>query len=129
MSQIQHFRDFIFKDQQAFEKICSVTHDSQSFANEISRMKISRKASWLRKPWKLHPLKICTYCMCDLLSQSQSHMWNYWRVEYLVMCSKNAVGETFIWQFWVLYRKKPNHAYSLNGVHLIWQYLHDSPNC
>ena len=20
------------------------------------------------------------------------------------------------------------HAYSLNGVHLIWQYIHDSPN-
>ena len=23
---------------------------------------------------------------------------------------------------------KETHAYSLNGVHLIWQYLHDSPN-
>ena len=31
------------------------------FANEISRMKISRMASSLWKPQKLHPLKICTY--------------------------------------------------------------------
>ena len=23
---------------------------------------------------------------------------------------------------------KETHAYSLNGIHLIWQYLHDSPN-
>ena len=23
---------------------------------------------------------------------------------------------------------KEAHAYSLNGVHLIWQYLHDLPN-
>ena len=24
---------------------------------------------------------------------------------------------------------KETHAYSLNDVHLIWQYLHDLPNC
>ena len=24
---------------------------------------------------------------------------------------------------------KETHAYSLNGIHLIWQYLHDLPNC
>ena len=24
---------------------------------------------------------------------------------------------------------KETHAYSLNGLHLIWQYLHDLPNC
>ena len=44
MLQIQHFHDFIFKDHQALENLqisCSFlisdTHDSQSFANEISK--------------------------------------------------------------------------------------------
>ena len=23
--------------------------------------------------------------------------WNYWRVEHLAICSKNAVGKIFIW--------------------------------
>ena len=27
------------------------------------------------------------------------YTWNYWRVEYLVIHSKNAVGEIFIWRF------------------------------
>ena len=27
------------------------------------------------------------------------YMWNYWQVEYLVICSKNAVGNIFILQF------------------------------
>ena len=46
-------------------------------------------------------------------------MWNYWQVGYLVIHCKNAIGEIFnlavlstVW--------KEIHAYSLNGVHLIW---------
>ena len=26
-------------------------------------------------------------------------MWNYWQVEYLAICSKNAIGEIFNWWF------------------------------
>ena len=33
-------------------------YDSQSFANEISRIKVFQKASWPQKPQKLHPSKI-----------------------------------------------------------------------
>ena len=27
------------------------------------------------------------------------YTWNYWQVEYLAICSKNAIGETFNWWF------------------------------
>ena len=46
-------------------------------------------------------------------------MWNYWQVGSLAIRYKNAIGEVFnlavlntVW--------KETHAYSLNGVHLIW---------
>ena len=48
------FLQFYFEDHQALENSCSFlisdTHDSQSFVNEILEMKISRKASRMRKP-------------------------------------------------------------------------------
>ena len=40
--------------------------------------------------------------------------------------SKNAVGKILFGSF--EYCMEKTHAYSLNSVHLIWQYLHDSPN-
>ena len=58
MSQIKHFHDLIFEDHQVS---CSLIDASQSFAKEISRMKIFWMASRPRKPQKLHPSKICTY--------------------------------------------------------------------
>ena len=36
-----------------------------------------------------------------LILRNVQYTWNYWRVKYLMI----------------------SHAYSLNGVHLIWQYL------
>ena len=31
--------------------------------------------------------------------ESILYMWNYWQVEYLAICSKNAIGEVFNWWF------------------------------
>ena len=61
MAQIQHFHNFIFVLENSWilcSFLISNTHDSQSFANEISRIKIYQKASWPQKPQKLHPSKI-----------------------------------------------------------------------
>ena len=55
-------------------------------------------------------------------------MWNYWQVKYLAIHSKTAVGENINWWFLSTVWKE-THAYSLNGVHLTWQYLHNLPNC
>ena len=54
------------------------------------------------------------------------HTWNYWRVKYLAIRSKNAIGEIFavLSTAW----KETQHAGSLNGIHLIGQYLRDSLN-
>ena len=53
------FMQFYFCGSSTLRKIVnfviSNTHDSQSFANEILRMKISWKISWPWKSWKLHP--------------------------------------------------------------------------
>ena len=54
-------------------------------------------------------------------------MWNYWRVEYLAIHSKMQMTRLIISGFWSTVWEK-THAYSLNGVHLIWQYLRDSIN-
>ena len=32
---------------------------------------------------------------------------NYWQVEYLAICSNNAIGEILNWQISVLYGEKP----------------------
>ena len=42
---------------------CSLVDASQSFANEILKMKILWIASWLQKAEKLHPSKICAYML------------------------------------------------------------------
>ena len=34
-----------------------------------------------------------------LLGTLYTNTWNYWRVEYLAIRSKNTVGETFTWKF------------------------------
>ena len=52
-------------------------------------------------------------------------MWNYWRVEYLAIRSKNVIGEIFIGSYEYCTERNP---YSLNGVHLIWQNLRHLPN-
>ena len=49
---------------------------------------------------------------------------------------REIISESNIWQFALNmqlagsfeYCVEETHAYSLNGVHLIWQYLHDLPN-
>ena len=52
------------------------------------------------------------------------YMWNYWQVEYLAICSKNAIGEIFNWCFECCMERNPCF-YSSNSIHLIWQYLND----
>ena len=64
---------------------------SQSFANEISRMKILQMASWPWKPWKLHPLKVCTYtesilcflAACIYVNITQTHTYIYIHRSYV----------------------------------------------
>ena len=55
-------------------------------------------------------------------------------------CIRGIIGESNIWQFPLKmqlakflfgdfeYCMERTHACSLNGVHLIWRYIHDSPN-
>ena len=47
-------------------------------------------------------------------------MWNYWRVKYLAIRFKNAIGKILLVFFSTVW-KEP-HAYKLNGVHLIWRF-------
>ena len=56
-------------------------------------------------------------------------MWNYWQVKYLAIRSGNAIGENCIGGFEYC-GKKPVCMlfYNLNGMHLFWRYLRDSPS-
>ena len=67
MSQIQHFRDFIFEDHWVS---CSMIDASQSLANEILRMKILRIASWLQKLASLENLYVRIQYVLSILRKS-----------------------------------------------------------
>ena len=55
-----------------------------------------------------------TYRIRGIIDES-----NVWRFTL-----KNVIELAVLSTVW-----KETHAYNLNGVHLIWQYLRDSPNC
>ena len=58
------------------------------------------------------------------------YKWNYWRVEFLVICLNNAIGSIF--NCWISVLLKRNlcllHKCPDNGLQLIWRSLQDSPN-
>ena len=56
---------------------------------------------------------VCMYRICGIIGES-----NIWRFTLKMQLARFLIGD--LW--------KETHAYSLNGVHLIWRYLRDSPN-
>ena len=92
MSQIQHFRDFIFEDH------LPLINDTwqPKFANEISSMKILQKASWPRKLQKLPPSKICMYAVANV---SYCKFAN----NFLAKTLKQSIFQSFAHQNFVLY--------------------------
>ena len=55
--------------------------------------------------------------LCGIIGES--NIWRFTLKMQLTRLIISSFGST-VW--------KETHAYSLNGVHLIWQYLHDSTN-
>ena len=47
----------------------------------------------------IHQIHQTFYRQSFLLYSTVLYTWNYWRVDYLAIRSKNAVGEIFIWWF------------------------------
>ena len=78
---------------------------------------------------------ICSFCALDFSKILIRNLgMEEWRVitVYVELLVSQIFGDSlrkcnwrdFYWQFY----GKETHVYSLNGVHLIWQYLSDTPN-